>query len=582
MSTKICCIGAGYVGGPTCAVIAYKCPNVDVTIADLNADRIKQWNGFDLPFFEPGLKKIVSECTDKNLKFTTDIEKTISEADIIFIAVNTPTKMSGVGAGCAADLSYFESAVRTIARCSNSNKIIVEKSTVPCGTANKMKYILNNNGKPGVRFDILSNPEFLAEGTAIENLLNPDRVIIGSELTDDGIDARNKLVKIYENWIEKDKIITTSIQSSELSKLAANALLAQRISSINSLSIVCESIGADIDEVAKACGMDSRIGSKFLKASVGFGGSCFRKDVLNLSYICEQFHLNEVSNYWKSVLNINDYQKRRFSSKIIHSLFGSVSNKKICILGFSFKKDTSDTRESPAIDIVKHLLDDDAGVTIYDPHVTSNQIENDITSSYNDKSSIFLTAESIENKLKFSDISSYNDCVENPTSSLNAGLLTPNPSIASFSDDDSYSSRGSRFSRYHITSHQSNPNLLNPSSIHETNLSLKSFSISPSPPQQKYQGTTKEGHLVSSSSVIPKYKMLFDKNVQVINNIYEACCDCDAMVIITEWDEFKFLDFEKIYSSMRKPAFLFDGRSFLNHEKLCNIGFQVHSIGKTF
>ncbi|CAJ0909088.1 4829_t:CDS:2 [Entrophospora sp. SA101] len=456
---KICCLGAGYVGGPTCAVIAYKCPNIKVTIVDLNPARIAAWNSDKLPIYEPGLDEIVFARRNENLFFTTDVEKAVIEADLIFVSVNTPTKKTGLGAGYAADLAYVESATRQIADVARSSKIVVEKSTVPCRTAESMRTILEANSRDGIHFDILSNPEFLAEGTAINDLLNPDRVLIGGLQTPEGTKAQKALVEVYANWVPTERIITTNLWSSELSKLAANALLAQRISSINALSAICEATGADIDEVAYACGKDVRIGPRFLKASVGFGGSCFQKDILNLVYLSEQLNLPEVAAYWKTVVDLNEYQKNRFISQIIKTLFNTITYKKIALLGFAFKKDTGDTRESAAITLCKAFIQEKAKVHIYDPKVSEEQIHLDLTE---------------------------------------------------------------------------------PGVVNNINEVKKSITIS--------------------------------------KTAYEASEDADAIVITTEWDEFKTLDYKRIYSKMHKPAFIFDGRLILDAEKLNSIGFKVFTI----
>ncbi|CAG8720011.1 13309_t:CDS:2, partial [Racocetra fulgida] len=435
--------------GPTCAVIAYKCPRIKVTIVDVNETRINAWNSDHLPIYEPGLDEVVFERRGKNLFFTTEVENAINEADLIFVSVNTPTKKAGMGAGYAADLAYIESATRQIAEVARSSKIVVEKSTVPCRTAESMRTILEANSHDDIRFDILSNPEFLAEGTAINDLLHPDRVLIGGLQTPEGYKAQQALVEVYEHWVPRDKIITTNLWSSELSKLAANALLAQRISSINALSAICEATGADIDEVAYACGRDSRIGPRFLKASVGFGGSCFQKDILNLVYLSEQLNLPEVAAYWKQVVDLNEYQKKRFVSRIIKTLFNTITNKRIAVLGFAFKKDTGDTRESAAITLCKDFIQENARVRIYDPKVSEQQI--------------------------FLDLS-------------------------------------------------------------------------------------EPGRVIIARSA------------------YEASENADAIVVATEWDEFKELDYESIYKKMNKPAFIFDGRLILDAEKLKSIGFRVHTI----
>lgn len=363
---NILCIGAGYVGGPTMAVIAAKCPQYKVTVVDIDHQKIKAWNSVDLPIYEPGLDGVVNKARGKNLFFSTEIERGIDEAEIIFVSVNTPTKTFGQGAGKAADLQYWEKTARQILDNSRTGKVIVEKSTLPVRTATAMERILKGGSK-NIHFEVVSNPEFLAEGSAIRDLEHPDRVLVGSRETPEGIRAREEIVKIYANWVPREKIIESSVWSSELSKLTANAFLAQRISSINSISALCEKTGADVDEVATAVGMDSRIGRHFLKASVGFGGSCFKKDILNLVYICENYGLKEVADYWESVVKINEWQEKRFVLNMLHSLFNTVAGKKIALLGFAFKADTGDTRESAAIYVTEGLLEERAQVVISDP-----------------------------------------------------------------------------------------------------------------------------------------------------------------------------------------------------------------------
>ena len=377
--TNICCIGAGYVGGPTMAVIALKCPEIKVTVVDINADRIKAWNGsFDqLPVYEPGLTEVVEEVRGKNLFFSTEIDKAIDEAQMIFMAVNTPTKTSGQGKGFAADLKYVVASAQQIAKASRSNKIVVEKSTLPVRTAETIKEVLYENNKE-VHFEVLSNPEFLAEGTAIQDLFKSDRVLIGGNNTKSGQEAVEALVSIYSKWIPREKILTTNVWSSELSKLASNAMLAQRISSINSLSALCEKTNADIDEVSTAIGMDHRIGPKFLKVSVGFGGSCFQKDILNLVYLSQHYGLDEVAEYWHQVVKMNDYQKNRFANKIIEKIKYSGSNNKVTLLGWSFKKNTNDSRESSSIYVADILIKAGVEVHIYDPMVTKDRIITDL------------------------------------------------------------------------------------------------------------------------------------------------------------------------------------------------------------
>jgi UDPglucose 6-dehydrogenase len=435
------------------AMIALKAPDIEVRVVDMNEARIAAWNSDALPVYEPGLDDVVNECRGRNLFFSTDVHGGIRDADIIFVAVNTPTKTYGVGAGRAADLRFIESVARTIAEVATAPKIIVEKSTIPVKTAETIKTILAENTK-GAEFQVLSNPEFLAEGTAIADLLNPDRVLIGGERTPEGQKALQTLVDVYARWVPRERIVTTNLWSSELSKLVANAFLAQRISSINSISALCEATGADVDEVANAIGKDSRIGPKFLKASVGFGGSCFQKDILNLTYLCEHFGLPDVAAYWESVVKMNDWQKRRFAARIVSALFNTVAGKKIAVLGFAFKKDTNDTRESAAINVCRDLLGEHANVSVYDPKVPADEIRRDVLGKSED---VRLT---------------------------------------------------------------------------------------------------------------------------VAGSAYEACAGAHAIAVLTEWDEFKTLDYSRIYDGMTKPAFVFDGRNILNLEALGAIGFRVHGIGK--
>ncbi len=450
---KICCIGAGYVGGPTMAMIAHKCPDIQVAVVDINHDRIDAWNSETLPVYEPGLEEIVSAARGKNLFFSTEVDRYIQESEIIFISVNTPTKEYGSGLGQAADLRFVESCARRIAELSKDPKIIVEKSTVPVRTAEMVQTILKSTS-PEIHHQVISNPEFLAEGTAIPDLLNPDRVLIGGENSTAGENAVQKVFSIYANWVPADRIITTNLWSSELSKLTANAFLAQRISSINAISALCEETGANVDEVAKAIGTDSRIGPKFLKSSVGFGGSCFQKDILNLCYLCRYFRLPEVAEYWEQVIRMNEYQKERFVTRILDSMFNTVSGKRIAILGYAFKKDTNDTRESPAIAICRRLLEEKAQLAIYDPKVSKDAIL--------------------------------------------SSLALPLEQTAS---------------------------------------------------------------------------------IEFCDSAREACNQSHCIAILTEWDEFKEIDFAEIYESMIKPAILFDGRNLLDLEKIRSIGFTAKGIG---
>lgn len=411
---RICCIGAGYVGGPTMAVIAFHCPDIIIDVVDINQKKIDLWNGNldNLPVYEPGLKEIVSKVRGKNLFFSTEINRSIKQSKMIFIAVNTPTKTSGKGAGMAADLKYVVQTAKTIGKVSNNDKIVIEKSTLPVRTAEKIKAVLKKENK-NLNFEVLSNPEFLAEGTAIKDLFKSDRVLIGGDNTESGKIAVNSLVKIYNKWIPLDKIVTTNVWSSELSKLASNAMLAQRISSINSLSAFCEKTGAKIDEVSNAVGRDHRIGPYFLKASIGFGGSCFKKDILNLAYLCQYYGLKEVADYWLQVIKINDYQKTRFSKKIIDYIKKN-KLKNVAILGWAFKKDTNDSRESAAIDVSFNLLIKGAKLSIYDPMVNQNKILNDLTNYFKIKNVDFnmklksqiLICGSIDEAINASDVAS--------------------------------------------------------------------------------------------------------------------------------------------------------------------------------
>jgi UDPglucose 6-dehydrogenase len=376
---NICCIGAGYVGGPTMAVIALKCPHINITVVDANPEKIKAWNGplNSLPVYEPGLADIVKQVRGENLFFSNDISSNIAKAEMIFMAVNTPTKTEGEGAGMAADLRYVESCSRDIAKYSRSDKIVVEKSTLPVRTAERIKEILEENSS-NIHFEVLSNPEFLAEGTAIEDLFKSDRVLVGGDQSEYGQKAIQSLVDIYANWIPKEKILTTNVWTSELAKLASNAMLAQRISSINSLSALCEKTGANIKELSKAVGMDHRIGPHFLNASVGFGGSCFQKDILNLVYLCKYYGLNEVAEYWHQVIKINNYQKDRFAQKIINYYGGDLNGKRITILGWAFKANTNDSRHSPAISVAEKLFKAGAELNIYDPMISCDKVLRDI------------------------------------------------------------------------------------------------------------------------------------------------------------------------------------------------------------
>lgn len=413
MIRKICCIGAGYVGTPTMAVIALKCPNIEITVVDSNRSRIDAWNSSntnDFPVKEPGLDDIIKVVRNKNLFFSSDTEKHIDESEMIFLAVNTPTKIEGKGKGFAADLTNIDQCAKQIAIVSSSNKIIVEKSTLPVRTAERLKEIINKHKQDDVSFEIISNPEFLAEGTAIRDLFKSDRVLIGSDQTDEGLAAMESLVNIYKNWIPRERIIKTNIWSSELSKLASNAMLAQRISSINSLSALTEKTEAKINELSVAVGKDHRIGDKFLNVSPGFGGSCFKKDILNLVYICRQYGLEEVAEYWHQVVKINDYQRKRIFN-IINSSLVELKNKRISILGWSFKKDTNDTRESSSIPISSDLIIHGASLKIYDPLADKKQIIQDLTTYLESKNLDLNEIKSLLSQVKINNTLS--ECISN-------------------------------------------------------------------------------------------------------------------------------------------------------------------------
>ncbi len=462
---KICCIGAGYVGGPTMAVIADKCKNLIIKVVDINQKRIDDWNNEDLsclPVFEPGLAEIVGRTRNKNLFFTSKIEESIMESDIVFMSVNTPIKQKGIGAGKASDLRWVESSARQIASASVGHTIVVEKSTLPVKTAYTIKNILNSysnneSGKtPKKTFSVLSNPEFLAEGTAINDLLFPDRVLIGGDNTK----AINLLRDIYLNWVPAEKIISTNLWSSELSKLTANAFLAQRISSINSISAVCEVTGADIHEVSKAVGTDTRIGAKFLHPGPGFGGSCFKKDILNLVYLCNYYGLDQVANFWEEVVKINDWQKDRIYKIIVEKLFGNLANKKLSILGFAFKANTNDTRESPAISICADLINEGAKLVIHDPKVDEESIIGDIKNYLRNKNLPF-----------------------------------------------------------------------------------------------------------------------YDCGLEFEKDIYNSVEESDAIIILTEWEDYSNLNWQKISRSMRKPGWVFDTRNIIQIEKVKSSGLNIWCLG---
>lgn len=447
---SITCIGAGYVGGPTMAVIADRCPHIKVTVVDANAARIAAWNSDNLPVFEPGLDEVVRRARGRNLFFSVDMDAAIAAADCVFISVNTPTKTTGVGAGKASDLRFVELCTRQIAKAAQGHTIVVEKSTMPVKSAETISAVLA--GAPSKNtFDVLSNPEFLAEGTAVADLERPDRVLIGGQRQE----AIAALAEVYANWVPRDRILTTNLWSAEMAKLTANAFLAQRVSSINAISAFCEATGADVDEVARAIGSDSRIGAKFLKAGVGFGGSCFKKDILNLVYLCEHHGLPEVAAYWEQVVSLNEWQKRRVAQTVIRKLFNTVAGKRLAVLGFAFKKDTNDTREAPAISVCAELLEEGAQLVVYDPKVPESKVRSDLADA-------------------------------------------------------------------------------------------------------RHAGD----HLSHATSV------------------KEALAGADAAIVLTDWDEFRGLDWNSLAPSMRQPAWVFDARNCCDHAAIRAAGLRLWAVGK--
>ena len=471
MIRKVCCIGAGYVGGPTMSVFADKCRDIIFNVVDVNPDRIAAWNSDDfskLPIFEPGLDEIVKRCRGKNLFFSTEVHKCIAEADMIFISVNTPTKTRGIGAGQASDLKWVESCARQISKHAIGHTIVVEKSTLPVRTGEVIKNILESsqiyvNSKKKNTFDILSNPEFLSEGTAINDLENPDRVLIGGS----NKRAIKVLHNLYKRWVNEEKIIHTNLWSSELAKLTANAFLAQRLSSINSISALCEVTGADVREVSRAIGKDSRIGSKFLNVGPGFGGSCFKKDILNLVYLANHFGLPEVANFWESVVHLNSWNQDRLTRIILEKLFSTLTEKRIGILGFSFKANTNDTRESPAIQICKNLLSEGASLKIHDPKVSKKQIALDL------------------------GIPSFEECTKN----------------------------------------------------------------------------------------MELYKEFNDKKWEKSLLEDDFFDNLDAVIVLTEWDIYSSINWEKAANKMRSPGWVFDSRLILDEERVINSGLSFWRVG---
>jgi UDPglucose 6-dehydrogenase len=450
MIRRIACIGAGYVGGPTMAVIAEHCPDIEVVVADINPERINAWRSGTPPVYEPGLDELVRKGLARNLHFTTQVDEAITDADIIFVSVNTPTKTFGHGAGRAADLQYWERTARSILQHARGDTVVVEKSTLPVRTAEAMERIFRSGDGRGT-FQVLSNPEFLAEGTAIQDLERPDRVLIGGPETEAGRAAVEALANVYARWVPRERILTTNVWSAELSKLVANAFLAQRISSINSISALCERTDADVLEVSRAVGTDHRIGPLFLRAGVGFGGSCFQKDIQNLVYLCEHYGLEEVARYWEAVVTMNRYQKQRFVQRMVSVMFNTLAGKRIALLGFAFKANTDDVRDAPAIEICRDLVAERADVCVTDPRALDNA------------------------RRVLADAS-------------------------------------------HAVTFESDP--------------------------------------------------------------YRATRGAHAIALLTDWEEYRTLDYARIYTDMEKPAFVFDGRNLLDPQHLYDIGFNVYAVGR--
>ena len=563
---------------------ANKCPDIEVTVVDFNVERIKAWHTNHLPIYEPGLLDILQPARDgipgvrePNLFFSTDVKAAIAKADLIFLCVPTPTKWTGTGAGSAADMVYVEAAARMIAEVAENDKIVVEKSTVPCRTADDIRKTFSAIGKPGVHFDILSNPEFLAEGTAINDLLEPDRILIGSLQTTRGLAAANALTDVYSRWVPRHRLITMNVWSSEMAKLSANALLAQRISSINSLSAVCEATGADIDEVSYACGLDNRIGSRMLKSSVGFGGSCFKKDVLNLVYIAESHHLPEVAAYWKGVIDINEYQKDRFIKRIVKCLFSTLTNKKVAILGYSYKKDTGDTRESAAISIVNHLLAESADVSIYDPKVEESQIWQSLKDTNDERHFDGV----IKNRITICD-TSYKACE-------NADAVVIATEWDEFSNKDPTPRQLSI--RPHGASHTPGPTS---EAREDSMISFASSSSPDSSPRNTVSSasspladTSLASPITNTASPDPDIKEPYvNTAAEITEKLAHYSLSSERKVVHTDQVEKELptpkpkTDWSHIARVMRKPMFVFDGRNVVDAVKLRRLGFWVEGIGK--
>ena len=538
-------------GGPTCSVIANKAPEIQVDVVDLNAKRIAAWNSNDLPIYEPGLHQMVQPSRDgiegkreANLHFTTDVKEGIARADLIFLCVPTPTKYTGSGAGKAADLVYVEAATRMIAEASDDDKIVVEKSTVPCRTAESIREILSAVAKPGIKFDILSNPEFLAEGTAIKNLLEPDRLLIGSMTTDRGLRAAASLVDVYANWVPRDRIVTMHLWSAEMAKLAANALLAQRISSINALSAICEATGADVDEVAYAVGLDKRIGPRMLKSSVGFGGSCFRKDVLNLVYIAQTLHLPEVAEYWESVVEMNEYQKQRFCKRIVRSLYHTLTDKRVAVLGFAYKKDTGDTRESASISLVNSLVAEKADIRIYDPKVEDDMIWQELK----------WTAPDFEEVKKRVTVcnSAYQACEDS-----HAAIIA--------TEWDEFSNKDSDVNIRKVNGlaviGRSPSGYMTGSGMQFSNGELE-------------VGPGVNGHGATNGSLTPA------SAAKPVSELEKKEHKHSYSLSKQHTDPQPRMDWAYVAKIMRRPMFVFDGRNVVDTSKLEKLGFRVESIGK--
>ncbi|KAF7860368.1 hypothetical protein EAF04_008495 [Stromatinia cepivora] len=560
---NICFVGAGYVGGPTAAILALQNPRIKFTVIDKDSLKIKQWNSKHLPIHEPGLPEIIRICRDgsrafslsndsskdvesfsgglaernhhvhiparsPNLFFSDNIEMSLREADLIMIAVNTPTKTYGIGAGKATDMMAVISAVQDIGKYAKAGTIIVEKSTVPGRTGEFIKNTLAIH-RPHTNFPILSSPEFLSAGTAIRDLLYPDRILIGSSPSRTSNPAANSLASLY-HWLPSSKIVHTSTSSSELAKLVSNAMLAQRISSINSISAICESIDANADEVATAVGMDSRIGCKYLKAGIGFGGSCFGKDIRSLVFLAEELGLDEVVAYWGSVLAVNEWQRRRWVEGIVKALGGGLGRKRLVVLGYAFKRGTGDVRESLAGEVVRMLGEERPGcIVVWDDGCESEVLKEELrgVEGARVEEDLYVACEGADAVLVCREL-------ETPSTDANSELEDPRP----------FSNNPSEIDLLNIRNYLS--------SVSDSNLDKDDplGRLHPEPACEDEENCTKCEH---------EHKM--KKNTKKAQTI----------------------DWKRIITGMKAPRWIFDGRGIIDSaetEKIGkDIGVEVRVVG---